>query len=168
MRFKLASLLIVATFSSCVVAPFKPANPPKPITGGDIWDGYRSDGKSYPAHSVRQYLKTRPDTESDATASETWSYLGALPSLAGVTLIAYNAFKTDRESNTGLWVGVGLAVAGIVCGKISDRYLVSAVDTYNQSLMSKPSAELQVAPVLVPTAGSPTPAAGLALSLSLN
>jgi hypothetical protein len=161
----ITALVLIAAFSSCATAKFQPG---KPVTHGGPFNTYVQGGERVSYEEVQNYLVSQPDTEDRARQARTWKYISIVPALTGGFLIGYNLATPNRTSDTGLWIGVGLATVGIALGIYSDSLMTGAVDTYNQGLVSgKKTSEnsIHASPWIAPQTGTAVPAGGLSLAL---
>ncbi len=163
--------VLCSSLFSCATANFQPG---KPITHGGPWGTYIQDGERINENEVVEYLKNMPETGAAAREAETWRWISLPPSVVGGFLIGYNLVDSDRTSDTGLWIGVGLAAVGIGAGAHSHAKLTQAVDTYNQHLVTQKktsSDAIQLKPIFARQlngAGGSTLAPGVGFTYALK
>jgi hypothetical protein len=161
----ISAVCALLIFSSCATGKFQPG---KPITPGGPWGHLIQDGETISEGETFEFLKSNALTAEKAKRAETRMYVSIAPAVVGGYLIGYNLVDRDRQSDTGLWIGVGLAAASGMIAARARVLFVEAVDEYNQSLVSstKKTSSLSLHPVFAQQPGTFVPAPGAGLSLS--
>lgn len=138
MRSILAFVLASATLLSALEMPV-PMEDKKPVSVEPNLLGtkYRQDANPLQVFSMHRVLSIYPESKDAVSASKLWLYPGMALGGVGGFLVGYMAVQplVGGEFNAPVFFGgVGAVGLSILCGKMSERRLNQAVESYNRAL----------------------------------
>jgi hypothetical protein len=153
MRVCLALMLLVVFQAAQALELPKNMQPDEPVRIRKHFFGpkYRQGDDSRPLKigSVQKVVERYPEARPDVLASKVWLYAGASAGGLGGFLAGYSVVRDIRGGELNkpmLYSGAGLIAVSVLFSKLSEIYLIRAVEKYNAILPAKVGMDWEYGP----------------------